>query len=243
MKKLLSIIVTLCLLSTMVTPAIAVSAEPSVPPELIESETRIVGSSKDENFEYFSVIDTEAQTAQAIHKDLSTGEYIFGPKISFAYQEEGHIPMPCAPDYSTTHQDTFLNYEYDIYTSESPIEWNLERPDIAAFSQYYFMVYENSSNLYYLERFQNSVDNLNDQELLTIGLIGMAVFKTAVALITTEAAISTYGMLSAEAVVAIAEALDAGDEADDAIATLVSYYNHCSTTYRNVLNHTDNIHY
>lgn len=241
MKKLLSILLSVCLMSTLAAPAFAAEPQGSIPPELVADATKTIGSSQDENFEYYSVIDNENKTAQAIWKDLSTGEYIYGPKVSFA-QSTQDSPLR-APDHSITHQDTFLNYEYDIYPNKSPVEWSLQRPNIAIFSQYYFMVYENTSNRRYLEYYQDDVEALNDQEWTTIGYIGIGVFETVEALMTSQAAISTYGVLTGEAAVSIVDAISAIGDAADAVFTLIDYYNDCSESYRDVLNNTDNIHY
>ena len=246
MRKLLAIFMSVCLLCAATVPAFAVSSDKEVPPDLVASETRKITSAKNDRYEVYSVIDTEGKTAQAVRKDLITGEYVYGPKVPFAQRDAAEYvrePAMRAPDYSITHQDTFLNYEYDIYTNQNPIEWSLQRPDFAIFSQYYFMVYENSSNLRYLEYYQDDVNALNDQEWVTIGYVGMAVFETLEALIDSHAAISTYGVLSGEAAVSIIEAIDAGITAAGEIETLIDYYNDCSGSYRNVLNRTDNIHY
>lgn len=246
MKRMLAIIMSICLMCAVTVPAFAVSSDKVVPPELVASETKKISSAKSERYEVFSVIDMENKTAQAIRKDLITGEYVYGPKVPFAQREAAEYvqePAVRAPDYSITHQDTFLNYEYDIYTNQSPIEWDLQRPNLAVFSQYYFMVYENSSNLRYLEYYQDDVNALNDQEWVTIGYVGVAAFETIEALIDTHAAISTYGVLSGEAAVSIVEAIDAGITAAGEIELLIDYYNDCSNSYRTVLNRTDNIHY
>lgn len=246
MKKLLAVFMSVCLMFTITIPAFAASSEKNVPPELVASDTTKVGSAKSERYEYFAVVDTVGKTAQAVCKDLITGEYVYGPKVPFAQRDAAEYvrePEMRAPDYSTTHQDTFLNYEYDIYTNQNPIEWSLQRPNLSVFSQYYFMVYENSSNLRYLEYYQDAVDGLNDQEWATIAYVGVAAFETIEAVIASYAAMNTYGTLTPVAADAIADAIGAGLDAYDAIDYLVDCYNNCAYYYRTVLNRTDNIHY
>lgn len=217
-KKFLSAILSLSLIFSLAAPAFA--AEP------------------EGNITYTTVINEENQTVQAILENTVTGEITYGPVVSYA-EETSATPLVFGAD---IHQDTFLNFEYDIWTT-NPREWNLERPSQDFFGQYYFRCYENSSNAEYLRTWKDDVDALNSAEWAAIPLIGMAGFNIVKAAIASYAAITTGGVLTAGAIASIKAAGKWSASAAIAVGVVCSTYNNCALSYSDVLNHTDNYHY
>lgn len=140
------------------------------------------------------------------------------------------------------HQDTFLNFEYDIwYDISRGNKWNLERPsDI--FSQSSFRTYQNSSNYSDLRQFKSDVDALNAAEWAAISLTGMATFKILRAAVVSHAAISSGGALTTQAINSIISAIGATSAAGVAIGVVCSTYNDCNISYKKAFNDTNNIH-
>lgn len=158
-KKLISIFLAFCLILGMNVTAFA--------------STPLTQSNE---VEYLTIIDEEKGTVQAVRRNTVTGESIYGPLISVNNKTENPYKYGVSTRAKKIHQDTFLNYEYDIWET-SPREWNLERPN-TVFNQYYFKVYENASNKSELRNWKSDVDALNAQEWAVIGGVGLSVFNS-----------------------------------------------------------------
>lgn len=233
MKKLFSLILVLCfLLSTVPVALAADKPRPSEFSDISLSETATVTSSIGSKYEYISVIDKANGTAQAVQKDLLTGEYIYGPVVEFSSIDSANAANKPATTRigATYHQDTFSNIEYDIWVRANETEWRLERPQ-DEFRQYYFMTLEVKKNKTELKNFRSNVDALNDYEFILIGDLGTAIFDVAIALCTSYAAIQTYGMLSAEALVQVEQALYSTYNAAVSLKTFGTYYNNAAMSY------------
>ena len=203
----------------------------------VENEPKYV----ENGIEYITVHDDENNTVQAIQRDVATGECVYGPVISVPSASEiEQTPMPTVLG-SDVHQDTFLNFEYDIWESD-PREWNLERPT-SIFNQAYFRCYQNSSNRSELNDFKEDVDALNAQEWVVIGGIGLTAYNTVKAYIESHAAIASGGILTVAAIDSIKDACASLGATSVAIGLLCTTYNNCAMSYKDALNATDNIHY
>lgn len=196
----------------------------------------------DENgIEYSTIYDKENNTVQAVLRDTNTGKYTYGPVVAVGVDTENPGQVGAEPRAKKIHQDTFLNFEYDIWDT-NPREWRLERPN-GIFSQYYFMCYENSSNSSELEDWKDDVDALNAQEFVVIGAVGLSVYEVVKAAITTHAAVATDGLLSGAAIDSIKNAVAAVGATGVAIDLLCTIYNNCAMSYKDVWKATDNYHY
>jgi hypothetical protein len=92
---------------------------------------------RDKTSQYIVVYDSVKNTMQVSIKNVKTGLIVEGEAIEAIAAQRPLLAK------GTIHQDTFSNYEYDVYTG-SPNEWNCERPN--GNGQGYFMTYENNSN-------------------------------------------------------------------------------------------------
>lgn len=226
MKKLISVFLTVVMLLSMSLTAFAAENEP----QYIEN-----------GIEYITVHDEVNNTVQAIQRNVVTGECVYGPLISVPFASEiEHTPMPAVFG-SDIHQDTFLNFEYDIWET-NPREWNLERPT-SIFDQAYFRCYQNDSNRSELNDFKEDVDALNAQEWVVIGGIGLTAYNVVKAYIESHAAIASGGILTAAAIDSIKDACVSLGATTVAIGLLCTTYNNCAMSYKDALYATDNIHY
>lgn len=224
MKKFLSVILSLTMVFTLTATAFA--AELNTDP-----------------IEYLTIYNEENNTVQAIQHNTNTDEYTYGPEIKVDSEESiTQTPAPVALG-ADVHQDTFLNFEYDIwYDTPNGDEWNLERPN-EIFSQAYFRTYQNDDNYDMLRDYKSDVDELNAAEWAAIPLIGVAAFNIVKAAIVSHAAIASGGILTPEAIASIKSAVTATGAAGVAVGLVCSTYNNCAISYKYALNHTDNIHY
>ena len=144
MKKVLSIVLSLVMLLSMSVTAFAAEnqslAVGNSTVQIVEANDVRTATYSDETTTYIVTYDTVKNTIRVSQKDIETGEISYGTTVS---TNVSTVATRAAS--STIHQDTFSNYEYDIYTV-NPNEWNLEHPDDDGSGQVYFMVYENSSN-------------------------------------------------------------------------------------------------
>ena len=238
MKKLFSLILSLCFLLA-ATP-VAFAADNLSSSEISTNENTVVTSSVGSEFEQISIIDKANGTAQAVQRNLNTGEYTYGPVIEFSEINSAQaLNSPAATSSRPTyHQDTFSNIEYDIWVRSNETEWLLERPQDDV-RQYYFRTYEVSSNATELSHFRSNVDALNDYEFVLIGDIGTAIFDAAIALCTSYAAIHTYGMLSTEALVQVEQAIFSSYNAVISMRTFGTYFNNAAASYFDVFDVSD----
>lgn len=229
-KKHFKKLVSLALAATMVMgmSVTAFASEPT-PPNHVSN-----------GIEYSTIYNQENNTVQAVQRNTETDEYVYGPVIAVGTTENPEHGESVTRA-TKTHQDTFLNFEYDIWET-SPREWNLERPS-SVFGQYYFKVYENSSNKSELRTWKSDVDTLNAQEWAVIGGIGLSIFNIVKAAMVSHAAIATGGVLTAAAVDSIKDAAVSAGGTTIGIGLLCTTYNNCAMSYTDVLNATDNIHY
>lgn len=224
MRKILSLILSILMIFTLSVPTFAATNNNTI----------------ENGIEYLTIYDEVNNTVQAAQKIIATGEIVYGPTIyvgSDTYAIAGSARVIGAD----IHQDTFLNFEYDIWET-NPREWNLERPN-GIFNQYYFRVYQNASNESYLRTWKDDVDTLNAEEFAAIGLVGLAGYNIVKAAIESHAALASGGLLSAAAIKSIKDAIKSTTAAAVAVGALCSAYNNCVLSYNDVLNHTDNIHY
>ena len=117
MKKIVSAILSICLLVSVTTTAFAA-----------DISNQKVASIVENGIEYITLYDQENHTVQAIHKNIDTGESVYGPVISTITSTDINNDNEIAPAAAKIHQDTVLSFEYDIWLT-TPNEWRLERPD------------------------------------------------------------------------------------------------------------------
>lgn len=242
MKKTFTAFLSLCLIIATIPAAFAVEQtgveeESPVIPGIAVCKNSTITSTVGAQTEYFSIIDTENGTAQAVQKDRLTGEYTYGPVITMAsivdedvLDTPGVMATATSPTY---HQDTFSNIEYDIWERASESEWLLQRPK-DDFRQFSFMTNEEYGNSSQLYNFKRCVDALNFSEFNLIANATNAVFNTAIALTTSYAAINTFGCLTVEAAIAVKEACFSTADAIDAFSVFVTDYNSAARGYFSV---------
>ena len=158
MKKIISILLALSMLFSLNTVAFAAESGTTDELQIVEENGTRTVSLNDGELTYIVTYDTVNNTICVAQKDNNTGLVEYGTVESTEITENSLVSAR-----SKIHQDTFCNYEYDIYTG-SPNEWNLERPKETGSGQNYFMVYENSSNSSQLDSWFNAVNSLNDKE-------------------------------------------------------------------------------
>ena len=225
MKKLLSIILCFTLILSLSVTAFA---------------TELDNACIEDNIEYLTIYNEENNTVQAVQRNIITNECVYGPVITI--EDVAQVPQTTALG-ADVHQDTFLNFEYDIwYDTANGDEWNLERPG-EIFSQQYFKTYQTTANYDMLRAYKSDVDDLNAAELAAIPLIGVAAFNIVKAAIVSHAAVTTGGTLTAAAIASIKTAAKATGAAAVAIGLVCSTYNDCALSFKYALNNTDNIHY
>lgn len=181
----------------------------------------------DADYEYTVSYDTERNTIQMSVRDLTTGKVQNGMVVSC---EDVLVPQTRA----TIHQDTFSNYEYDIYTG-NPNKWRLERPK-EAFSQYYFEVNENSSNKDRLNTYRGAVDTLNAQEIKVVSSGGTAMASAAAAAFISGMASVSGGALTVAAITAVVAAVGATGKTAEEITEMGNCCNDCLYAYMDVFN-------
>ena len=204
-------------------------AEPNTQTEVNVSENDGIRTSvaSDGAYEYTVIYDTVNDTMQMATKNLHTGEVQYGPKVSID-ETQG------VQTRATIHQDTFMYYEYDIYTG-SPNRWRLERPK-EAFSQYYFEVNETSSNSSRLNAFRDAVDALNSQEIKVIASGGTALVSAAAAAFLSGMASVSGGALTPTAIAAVVAAVGATGNTAVEITEMGNCCNDCLYAYMDVFN-------
>lgn len=206
--------------------------------KVIEFNGVRIATASDEKTEYTTVYNTINNTIQVFAKDISTNKISSGTLMS---TDTNKILSDLTSTRSTIHQDTFSNFEYDIWTGEEN-EWNLERPS-GAFSQYYFMVNENDSNDEELDEWYSAVNNLNDKEWEAVATCSLALVKTAAAGFISGMAASSSGILSVAAIKSIVEATEAAGDGVVALERVGACCNDCLLTYMDVYDSTDNMHF
>lgn len=241
MKRIVSILLSLVMLLTMVPSAFATESVVKIP-GLSVSRSASIGIASDSEYEYISILDMEKGTAQAVIRSIQTGEYSYGPVVvidSITRSDDSNnpslFPLAMSP---TSHQDTFSNYEYDIWEMVEDTEWRLERPK-DEIRQYYFMTIQVSKNWDELLNFRNCVDDLNDIELALIGDVGMTTVKAIIALATSLAAKTTYGALSPVAWDSVADAVQTGISAYGTFTSFCDIYNSTAKAYSDAFEVSD----
>lgn len=240
MKKVLSIILSMVMLLSMSVTAFAaesnLSADNSVA-QVVEANGVRTATYSDSTTTYIVTYDTVNNTICVAHKDIETGTVTYGSTVST------NISTPTARAASSTvHQDTFSNYEYDIYTG-NPNEWNLERPDDDGEGQRYFMVYENSSNEEELDAWFEAVNALNNKEWEAVSGYGVSLVTNFAAGVISGMAIASGGILTPGAITAIVAATGATGAAAVLLAQIGTCCNVCRMAYQDVFNATDNMHF
>lgn len=236
MKRLISLFLAICLSFATVPMAFASESPITVPGLTVSSDAEISSAMDEENVYYF-IYDWENGTAQAVVENRQTGELFYCPVVGFdsiSADDDETTNVPSRSSSPTYHQDTFSNFEYDIWEGVIDSDWLLQRPR-DEFRQYEFMTFEDSDNRSELVNFRRCVDSLNDQELYVIAVVGDFVLKSIVAGMTSAAAYSTYGVLSPAAVTALLEAYDASDPAFESLHYLADLYNSCAYAYFDAL--------
>jgi hypothetical protein len=234
-KKLLSLALAAIMVIGMGTTAFAAE----VPADDFDlSVTEVAGLrtsvTSDESSEYIVVYDSVQNTMQVSIKDLETGSIVEGETIEVKTDQKSVVAR------STIHQDTFSNYEYDVYTG-SPNEWNCERPKGSG--QGYFMAYENKSNSTQLNSYFDKVNTLNDKEWTAISLSGVALVSSAGAGFASGIAVASGGLLTPAAIAGIVAATGATGASAIAISAVGTQCNSCELAYWNARNTSDNLHF
>ena len=240
-RKFVSIISALSLVLMYVIPASASESQSSsvnnYHMEITESNGVRTVVCTDESTEYIVINDTLNYTICLIQTDLASGvRTSVGPLSTFVATTNYEVQLAS----TTIHQDTFCDYEYDIYTG-SPNEWSLQRPKDEGSGQYYFMVYENSTNTNELDAFYDAVNALNTKEIEAIAACGV-LFVTSAA-VGFAAGTASGGLLSAAAIAAVVTATGATGAAAVKLTEMGNCCNNCLRAYLNVYNCTDNMHF
>ncbi len=241
MKKVLSVMLAIVMLLTMSVTAFAadnISNDANASAVKIEENNGVrIATYSDETTTYIVTYDTVNNTICVSQKDIATGVVTNGTTVStIATTAEVQAAS------STIHQDTFSNYEYDIYTG-NPNEWNLERPDDDGSGQRYFMVYENSSNEDELDEWFDAVNALNDKEWEAVSGYGVALVTSAAAGFISGMAVASGGILTPGAITAIVAATGATGAAAVLLTQIGTCCNVCRMAYQDVYNATDNMHF
>ncbi len=189
--------------------------------------------------EYTTVYNTVENTMQMFVRDIATDTVTVG---SLEIVDKEATLSNSLSMRSKIHQDTFCNYEYDIWTG-NPYEWNLERPKESGSGQYYFKCYENSSNNSELDDWRDNVDNLNDLEWAAVSSYGLALVTSAAAGFISGMAVATAGVLSPAAITSIVAAVGATGAAAVALSKVGTACNGCLLAYWDVYYATDNMHF
>ena len=197
MKKIISILLALSMLFSLNTVAFAAESGTTDELQIVEENGTRTVSLNDGELTYIVTYDTVNNTICVAQKDNNTGLVEYGTVESTEITENSLVSAR-----SKIHQDTFCNYEYDIYTG-SPNEWNLERPKETGSGQNYFMVYENSSNSSQLDSWFNAVNSLNDKEWQAVSSYGVALVTSAAAGFISGMAVASGGILTPGAITAI----------------------------------------
>lgn len=236
-KKLLAILLSAIMIIGTGTTSFAAEI-PNVTDNFNLSVTETAGLrtavTSDETSQYIVVYDSAQNTMQVSIKDLDTGATIEGEAMGVGADVSSQNSR------AKIHQDTFSNYEYDVYTG-NPNEWNCERPK--GNGQGYFMTYENKSNTTQLNKFFNDVNTLNDKEWAAVSLYGVAIVSSAGAGFASGIAIASGGVLTPAAIAAIVGATGATGAAAIALTGIGTQCNVCELSYWNALNSSDNVHY
>ncbi|ETT56524.1 hypothetical protein C162_01079 [Paenibacillus sp. FSL R7-269] len=234
-KKLLALALSAIMVLGIGTTAFA-SDVPNVDFNLSVSEVAGIRTSvtSDETSQYIVVYDSIQNTMQVSIKDLETGSIVEGETIEAKALQSSQSAR------STIHQDTFSNYEYDVYTG-SPNEWRLERPKGSG--QGYFMTYENSSNTTQLNSFFDKVNILNDKEWTAVSLYGVSLISAVGAGFASALALASGGTLTPAAIAAVVAATGATGATAIAMTAIGTQCNVCELAYWNALNSTNNTHY
>lgn len=237
MKKIISILLALSMLFSLNTVAFAAESGTTDELQIVEENGTRTVSLNDGELTYIVTYDTVNNTICVAQKDNNTGLVEYGTVESTEITENSLVSAR-----SKIHQDTFCNYEYDIYTG-SPNEWNLERPKETGSGQNYFMVYENSSNSSQLDSWFNAVNSLNDKEWQAVSSYGVALVTSAAAGFISGMAVASGGILTPGAITAIVAATGATGTAAVLLTQVGTQCNVCLRAYWNVYNATDNMHF
>lgn len=236
-EKIISILLALSMLFSLNTVAFAAESGTTDELQIVEENGTRTVSLNDGELTYIVTYDTVNNTICVAQKDNNTGLVEYGTVESTEITENSLVSAR-----SKIHQDTFCNYEYDIYTG-SPNEWNLERPKETGSGQNYFMVYENSSNSSQLDSWFNAVNSLNDKEWQAVSSYGAALVTSAAAGFISGMAVASGGILTPGAITAIVAATGATGTAAVLLTQVGTQCNVCLRAYWNVYNATDNMHF
>lgn len=236
-EKIISILLALSMLFSLNTVAFAAESGTTDELQIVEENGTRTVSLNDGELTYIVTYDTVNNTICVAQKDNNTGLVEYGTVESTEITENSLVSAR-----SKIHQDTFCNYEYDIYTG-SPNEWNLERPKETGSGQNYFMVYENSSNSSQLDSWFNAVNSLNDKEWQAVSSYGVALVTSAAAGFISGMAVASGGILTPGAITAIVAATGATGTAAVLLTQVGTQCNVCLRAYWNVYNATDNMHF
>ncbi|MDO4605313.1 MAG: hypothetical protein Q4B23_04975 [Helcococcus sp.] len=99
-KKIISLLLTLCLIMGMSTTAFASEIQKSA----------ILSN----GIEYLTIYDKANETVQAVQRNITTGESVYHPLISINAETKTPYNSEVLARATKIHQDTFLNFEYDI---------------------------------------------------------------------------------------------------------------------------------
>lgn len=250
-KKTMMVFLAFCMICGLTTFGFVYASSPVQIEEIIESnfveiteENGIrIARSYDGNKMNIAVFNSIERTICFSIRDLDAGITLSGPTMAT------HTNLSVLPSATNTrgvtatiHQDTFSNYEYDIYTG-NPNEWNLERPDDDGQGQRYFMVYENSSNDDELQAWFEAVNDLNDKEWEAVSVGGLGIVADCIAGFLSGMAVASGGILSPAAISAIIAAVGATGNASYVLAQVGTLCNVCMLAYQDVYNATDNMHF
>lgn len=236
-EKIISILLALSMLFSLNTVAFAAESGTTDELQIVEENGTRTVSLNDGELTYIVTYDTVNNTICVAQKDNNTGLVEYGTVESTEITENSLVSAR-----SKIHQDTFCNYEYDIYTG-SPNEWNLERPKETGSGQNYFMVYENSSNSSQLDSWFNAVNSLNDKEWQAVSSYGVALVTSAAAGFISGMAVASGGILTPGAITAIVAATGATGTAAVLLTQVGTQCNVCLRAYWNVYNAADNMHF
>ncbi|TCT16196.1 hypothetical protein EDC18_102212 [Natranaerovirga pectinivora] len=190
---------------------------------LQDDEQVRIAQANDDNMIYTTTFNKIDNWVQTIATDIYTGEQFKGDIVFIQIPEQEFVVGIRA----SLKENTFTNYEY-TKTYGTTNKWELRRPRSNIFNYYYFKTDETTANSSDLSRFKSYVDSINTLEgqiIMDMGLSGLSIVVSAAA---GAGAIFTGGTLSTAAWASIVASAGAHSKL---VSTCMSYDTACKNAY------------
>ncbi len=173
--------------------------------KVIEENSSIrVTESQDSRNIYRATYNKDNGSVQVSIIDLETGNIKVGETIKVSALPNDSTSTRSA----SVKENTFCNFEYTKWI-ETPNRWQIRRPREGFNNWYYFDTTESDANRSHLNAFQDTVEKINDQEIVVIGSFGANFIASFLAGVASAGAIVSGGTLTPAAYAAIAGAITA----------------------------------